>query len=141
MDPNWFNISWSSPNANLWIDTSNLGSIQSNSDYRIKKNVVEITTNCSERIKRLRPVEFEYTDFKLNDSELALFTGDGTRHEGFIAHEVGEVIPSGCEGEKDAEDQIQSLKLSAILSVTVKALQETLAKVETLESRIEELEA
>ena len=63
-----------------------------------------------------------------------------TVKEGFIAHEVGEIISSGCEGEKDAENQIQTLQLDAIVSVSTKALQELIAKVETLEAKVAALE-
>ena len=55
---------------------------------------------------------------------------DGVAREGFIAHEVQEIIPSAVEGEKDAENQIQSLKLDALCSVMVKAIQELNAKFE-----------
>ena len=130
---NVFNIDWSSPNANLWIDGSNIGTFTFTSDYRVKDNVVPITSDCISRIKQLRPVQFEYTDY-------GIFSADGIVREGFIAHEVQEVIPSGADGVKDAENQLQSLKTDAILSVTVKALQEAVAKIETLEAKVAALE-
>ena len=65
---------------------------------------------------------------------------------GFLAHEVAEVVPEAVSGEKDAVDEegkidpqgIDQGKLVPLLTV---ALQETLAKVESLETRIEQLEA
>jgi hypothetical protein len=126
---NVFNIEWTSPNAKIWIDTTLIGTIATASDYRVKDNIVPITSDCIDRVKQLRPVQFEYTDY-------AVFSADGVTREGFIAHEVQEVIPSGAEGVKDDPDQLQSLKLDAILSVTVKALQEAIAKIETLEQRL-----
>ena len=53
----------------------------------------------------------------------------------FIAHEVAEVIPSAVDGEKDAADQIQSLRVDAIVSVLTKALQEAVSKIELLETK------
>ena len=131
---NIFNIAWSSPNASLWIDTTNIGVFASTSDYRVKDNVVSIASTCIDRIKQLRPVQYEYTNYG------SLFTSDGVTREGFIAHEVQEVIPSGAEGVKDDPNKIQSLKVDAILSVTVKALQEAITKIETLETRVAALE-
>ena len=69
-----------------------------------------------------------------------MFKADGITREGFIAHEVQEVIPSGATGTKDGAD-IQSLQLDAIVSVLTKALQEAVAKIETLEAKVAALEA
>ena len=138
-----FNIDNDNSGKRLWIDNSNMGVISLSSDYRIKKNIVPIEASCTERIKALKPVEYELKTYSdPNDSLRAgpLFAEDGIVREGFIAHEVQEVIPSGAEGEKDEPNRIQNLRVDAILAVTVKALQETLAKVDALESRIEELE-
>jgi hypothetical protein len=131
---NVFNIAWTGSVANLWIDNSNFGAIQTTSDYRIKKNVQTQTVPAIERIKQLRPVTYELKDYG------DLFKADGVQREGFIAHEVQEVIPSGAEGEKDEENRIQNLRLDAIVSVLTKALQEAIAKIETLEARITALE-
>ena len=126
---NQFNINWTGSQPQLWIDTSNVGTISVSSDYRVKDNVVSITSTCIDRIKQLRPVQYEYANYG------SLFTADGVTREGFIAHEVQEVIPSGAQGVKDDPNEIQSLKVDAILSVTVKALQEAIAKIETLETQ------
>ncbi len=134
LEGNAFNIEWTGSGARLWVDSSNQGTISTSSDYRIKKDIETISTNCIDRIKQLRPVQYQIKDYEI-------YVADGVTREGFIAHEVAEVIPSGCEGEKDAENQIQSLRLDAILSVTVKALQEAVAKIETLEARVATLEA
>ena len=135
LQTNVFNISWSSPNAKLYIDSVDLGTIAISSDYRIKQNISTIESVCIDRIKSLRPVQYQFGSYG------DIFSPDGVTREGFIAHEVAEVIPSGCEGAKDDPNQIQSLRLDAILSVTVKALQEAVAKIETLEARVATLEA
>ena len=135
LQSNAFNVSWSSPNAQLYIDNTNLGTIASSSDYRIKQNISTITTECIDRIKLLRPVQYEFGNYG------ELFTPDGVVREGFIAHEVASVISSGVEGTKDDPDCIQSLRLDAILNVTVKALQEAVTKIETLETSVAALEA
>jgi hypothetical protein len=135
---NRFNIQWTS-SANLWIDTTNLGAIQISSDYRIKKNIQTQTASALDRVMQLRPVTYELTDYN------ELFKADGIIREGFIAHEVQEVIPSGAEGTKDEENRVQNLRVDAILSVTVKALQELnanlVAQVAALSQRLAALES
>ena len=127
---NVFNIYWTGSVARLYIDNTNVGTFSFTSDYRVKDSVASISSNCIDRIKQLRPVQYQYTDYQ------DVFIGDSVTREGFIAHEVAEVIPSGVDGAKDDPDQMQSLKVDAILSVTVKALQEAVAKIEALEQRL-----
>ena len=135
---NMFNINWTGSPI-LWIDNTNVGQIATVSDYRIKKNVTTQTASGLERVMQLRPVSYEFTDYK------ELFKADGITREGFIAHEVQEIIPSGAQGAKDEENQIQSLRVDAILSVTVKAIQELnanlVAQVAALSQRLAALEA
>jgi hypothetical protein len=132
---NVFNINWTGSVAQLWIDNVNNGTISTSSDYRIKKNIETQDLSALERIAKLRPVKYELADYK------ELFKADGVQREGFIAHELQEVIPSAVEGEKDAEDQIQSLKLDALCSVMVKAMQEQQEIIEKLEARLAALES
>ena len=72
---------------------------------------------------QLRPVTYELQDYG------TLFKADGLAREGFIAHELQAVIPSAVDGEKDAPNQIQSLKLDALVSVLTKAIQEQQAMI------------
>jgi hypothetical protein len=131
---NVFNINWTGSAAQLWIDTVNNGTISLTSDYRVKKNIETQSQPALERIAKLRPVKYEFADYK------ELFRADGVQREGFIAHELQEVIPSAVEGEKDAENQIQSLKLDALCSVLVKAIQEQQEIIGKLEARLAALE-
>ena len=132
---NGFNIQWNGSAARLWVDTTDLGSITVSSDYRIKKNIEDQTAPALERVMRLRPVTYEIADYG------DLYKADGVLREGFIAHEVQEVIPSGAEGHKDQEDRIQNLRVDAILSVAVKAIQEQQAIIQSLTARVAALEA
>ena len=135
LSANFYNFYWTGSVLESWIDTTNIGTVDiTSSDYRIKKNITTQTELGINKIKQLRPVNYEYTDY-------GVFKGDGIAREGFIAHEVAEVIPSAVDGEKDADDQIQSLRMDAIVSVLTKALQEAVAKIETLEAKVAALEA
>jgi len=62
------------------------------SDYRIKTDVQPITA-AADRVKLLKPCNFEWI-------------ADGSRADGFLAHELAEVVPIAVTGAKDAmEDE------------------------------------
>ena len=132
---NPYNFYWTGQVLQCWVDESNVGNVSgpTSSDYRIKQNITTQTASGIDKIKQLRPVNYKYKDY-------SVFKADGVDREGFIAHEVQEVIPSGTNGVKDG-DEIQSLNLDAIVSVLTKALQEAVAKIETLEAKVAALEA
>jgi hypothetical protein len=127
---NVFNIYWTGSPV-LYIDSTNVGTISTTSDYRTKRNIETQTQEALSRIAQLRPVTYQRADYG------TLFQEDDNLREGFIAHELAEVIPSAVEGEKDAENQIQSLKLDALCSVLVKAIQELKAENDVLKARLD----
>jgi hypothetical protein len=129
-----FNFFWTG-SLQAWIDNSNVGNVTLTSDYRIKKNIQTQTSSAIPRLKQLRPVTYERANYG------TLFTEDGVAREGFIAHELAEIVPSAVEGDKDAENQIQSINIDALVSVLTKALQEAVEKIETLEAKVAALEA
>ena len=131
---NVFNTHWSGSAAQLWVDTTNLGTITTTSDYRIKKDIETQTVSGLDRIIQLRPVTYKQADYG------TLFKSSDDVKEGFIAHELQEVIPSAVSGLKDDPNQIQTLKLDALCAVMVKAIQEQQYLIESLKSRIETLE-
>lgn len=103
------------------------------SDYRLKDEIGSID-DAVERVKALRPIKFKY----LADTEELV-------HDGFIAHEVQEVIPNAVFGEKDAvEDdgrvKAQQLDHSKLVPVLTSALQDALNKIDELEARLAKLE-
>jgi hypothetical protein len=126
---NLFNINWTG-SPQLWIDTVNVGTFAFTSDYRVKRNIETQTAPALERVMALRPVTYQMADYG------TLFKASEEVKEGFIAHEVQEVIPSGAEGVKDDETQIQSLRVDAILAVAVKAIQEQQALIQQLQADV-----
>jgi hypothetical protein len=132
---NVFNFFWAGSSLQAWIDTTNIGNVTLASDYRIKKDIVTQDAPAIARINQLRPVTYERTDYK------NLYKADGVVREGFIAHELQEIIPSAVEGVKDDPNQIQSLSLDALCSVMVKAIQELSAKVDAQATTIAALQA
>lgn len=115
---------------------SESGAITQPSDYRIKRNIIPLTQNI-ERIKKLNPIEY---------SVISEYQEPGKeKHEGFIAHEVQEVVPFAVCGEKDALNEdgslnIQLLDKGRLIPLIVGALKDSLNKIEELENRIKELE-
>ena len=103
------------------------------SDYRLKENIAAIP-NAIARAKQLNPIQFNF-----------IAEPDETT-EGFLAHEVGEVVPLACFGEKDAVDEDGSIKPQSLSQVSLiplltAALKEAIAKIETLETKVAALEA
>ena len=97
------------------------------SDYRLKENEAPLT-EASSRIKKLKPIRFNYIS-----SENTV--------DGFLAHEVGEVIPEAVTGEKDAvredgSDELQGLDLSKIVPLLTAALQESIRTTRTKNKNI-----
>ena len=76
------------------------------SDYRLKENVVEMTGGI-DAVKKLKPIKFNF-----------IATPEKTV-EGFLAHEVQEVIPQAVVGEKDAEIDEEGKGLSTTRSCTI----------------------
>jgi hypothetical protein len=60
------------------------------SDYRLKEDWVAVA-DASTRVNALKPVNFAWKV-------------DGSRVDGFLAHELAEVVPEAVTGEKDAVD-------------------------------------
>jgi hypothetical protein len=121
---------------------SNVGQISStgsattyttSSDYRLKENVVPLT-GAVDRLGQLQVHRFNF----LADPE--------TTVDGFIAHEVQEIVPEAIVGEKNAVNEDGSIKpqgidQSKLVPLLTAALQEALAKIEDLETRLSVLEA
>lgn len=96
------------------------------SDYRLKDNPTPMTGSWA-KVKALKPVTYTW---KVN----------GEQGEGFIAHELQEVVPLAVTGEKDAIDtngnpKYQGVDYSKVVPVLAAALQEALARIEALEAK------
>ena len=101
------------------------------SDYRLKENVVGFNDGIG-TVKQLRPVRYNWIE-------------SGNEDIGFIAHEVQAVFPNAVGGEKDAineDGQIlpQTYDPSKLVPLLTAALQEAIAKIETLETKVAALE-
>ena len=137
-------------------------SYNTSSDYRLKENVI-YNLNGIERIKLLKPARFNFIS--------------GTQTvDGFLAHEVSNVVPEAIHGTKDQVEAIgnitddegniirenvtepnelsenqtwtqtgtrpvyQGIDQSKLVPLLTGALQEAIAKIESLEARLTALE-
>ncbi len=138
-------------------------SYNTTSDYRLKENVTDITDGIT-RVKQLDPKRFNF------------IVEPGLTVDGFLAHEVADVVPEAIKGEKDATEPIgdvtdadgnttetgvvepddletghtwtatgtqpvyQGIDQAKLVPLLTAALQEAIAKIEALETRVAALE-
>jgi hypothetical protein len=150
----------------FYVNNNNVGGVISNttstayntsSDYRLKENVTDVTDGIT-RVKQLAPKRFNF----IADAD--------TTVDGFLAHEAATVVPEAVTGTKDAvmdeeyevtaavtdddgnvvEEAVmgtrsvpdyQGIDQSKIVPLLTAALQEAIAKIETLETKVAALEA
>ena len=98
------------------------------SDYRLKENVVPLT-GAVDRVNQLQVHRFNF----LADPDKTV--------DGFIAHEAQAVVPECATGTKDEVDDegnpvYQGIDQSKLVPLLTAALQEAMAKIETLEQRL-----
>ena len=112
--------------------TGSATSYNTSSDYRLKENVTAISDGIT-RLKTLKPSRF---NFKVDKD---------TKVDGFLAHEVT-AVPEAITGTKDEVDSdnkpvYQGIDQSKLVPLLTAALQEAVAKIETLETKVAALEA
>jgi hypothetical protein len=98
----------------------------STSDYRLKDSVAPLSGGLA-RVNSLKPSIYKWKS-------------NGSDGEGFLAHELAEVVPAAVSGQKDAVNEdgtikAQSIDMSRIVPILVAAIQELTARVQTLEAR------
>ena len=106
--------------------TGSTTSYNTSSDYRLKENVVE-DWDATTRLKQLNPVRFNF----ISDAD--------TTVDGFLAHEVQDVVPEAITGTKDAVDDegnpaYQGIDQSKLVPLLVKTIQELEARITALEA-------
>jgi hypothetical protein len=120
---------------------TSVGSIKSNgsstsfntsSDYRLKENVVDLDGAIT-RVKQLSPKRFNF------------IVNPDTTVDGFLAHEAQTVVPEAITGTHNEVDDdnnpvYQGIDQSKLVPLLTAALQEAIAKIETLESQVAALQ-
>lgn len=112
--------------------TASATAYNTTSDARLK-HAVESIRDALDVVQCLRPVSF-------------LWNADNSRGNGFLAHEVEEVVPEAITGKADAVDEEgdiipQMIDASKLVPWLTAAMQELLQQVKDLTARVAELEA
>ena len=100
-------------------------SYNTTSDYRLKESVKPISGGLA-RVNALKPSIYNWKS-------------NGSTGEGFLAHELAEVVPAAVSGEKDAMNadgtiKSQGIDMSRIVPILVAAIQELTAEVNALKN-------
>jgi hypothetical protein len=103
-------------------------SYDTSSDYRLKENVVEMS-GALDRVNQLQPKRFNF----ISDADKTV--------DGFLAHEVQDIVPEAISGEKDGVDSegnpdYQCIDHSKLVPLLTKAIQEQQAQIDALQSEI-----
>ena len=117
----------------IFFSSSNSVTYATNSDVRLKENIAEMT-GAIDRVKALAPKRFNF------------ITDADTTVDGFLAHEAQTVVPEAVVGTKDGVDDddnpmYQAMDASRLVPLLTGALQEAIAKIETLETEMTTLKA
>ena len=102
------------------------------SDYRLKDNITPMA-DALQTVAKLKPVTYKWKV-------------DGSDGQGFIAHELAEVVPDCVYGEKDAVDAEgnpihQGVDTSFLVATLTAAIQEQQTIINDLKARVTALEA
>jgi hypothetical protein len=111
--------------------TGSATAFNTSSDYRLKQNIAPMTGALA-KVAALKPVTYKWKV-------------DGSDGQGFIAHELDEVVPGCVTGAKDAVDangnpEYQSIDTSFLVATLTAAIQEQQALITSLTARIAALE-
>ena len=136
--------------------SSSATAFNTSSDYRLKENVSDISNGIT-RIKQLAPKRFNW-----------IADEDNTAIDGFLAHEAQTVVPEAVTGTKDELEvwvdgeelpdgvsvgdnkldddgktipKMQGIDQAKLVPLLTAALQEAIAKIEILETKVAALEA
>jgi hypothetical protein len=118
--------------GSIYANATNTVQFLTSSDYRLKENIAPMTGALA-KVSALKPVTYNWKS-------------DGSASQGFIAHELQEVVPECVGGEKDAVDadgnpKYQGVDTSFLVATLTAAIQEQQALITALTARIEALEA
>ena len=109
------------------VATGGSTNYNTSSDYRLKEDWQPMA-NALDRVQALKPINFAWKT-------------DGNRVDGFLAHEVQDIVPEAVTGDKDAVDEdgndiYQGIDQSKLVPLLVGAIKELRAEVNSLKAQI-----
>jgi len=120
-----------SPIGSIAVASASSVNYNTSSDYRLKDNIQPMVESLN-RIMAIAPVSYTWKS-------------DDSYGEGFIAHELAEIVPVAVTGSKDAVDtegnpKYQQVDYSKLVPLLTKGIQDLVAEINTLKQRIENAE-
>jgi hypothetical protein len=102
------------------------------SDYRLKENIAPMT-GALDKVSALKPCTYTWKE-------------TGQNSQGFIAHELAEVVPDAVTGEKDAVNEdgtikAQGIDTSFLVATLTAAIQELKAELDGVKAELATLKA
>jgi Chaperone of endosialidase len=123
----FINFNWNGSTLTIYANTSTLGQVAWQSDYRTKRDVQPLPSMW-EKVKNLKPISYRQKAYQI-------YVDDDTERWGFLAHELQETLTDyASSGTKDGED-IQHPNHWVVIATLTKALQEAMARIEALEAK------
>jgi hypothetical protein len=116
--------------GNIYNNSNTSTAYNTSSDYRLKENITPMTGALA-KVAQLKPVTYKWKS-------------NGSDGQGFIAHELAEVVPDCVTGAKDAVDAdgnpvYQGIDTSYLVATLTKAIQELKTIVDAQAAEIAEL--
>ena len=110
--------------------TTSSTSFVTSSDYRLKENIAPMT-GALEKVAQLKPCTYTWK-------------ATGKSGEGFIAHELQEVVPDAVSGKKDAVNEDgsinpQGIDTSFLVATLTAAIQELKAELDATKAEVQAL--
>jgi len=96
------------------------------SDYRLKQDIIPIQ-NPLERLMKLQPKNYRFIADAKDESCCDCY------FDGFLAHEVQDIVPMAITGDKDDPNQMQVMDYSKLTPICVGAIQEVNEKVDKMQ--------
>jgi hypothetical protein len=124
-----FAITFRNPNGlvGFIVTSGTTTSYSTTSDYRLKEQVVPMDgASALDKLAQVRPVNYKWK-------------ADKTDGNGFLAHELQEVVPEAVTGVKDGKEN-QMIDYSKVVPLLTAALKESVELINKLTARVEILE-
>jgi len=93
------------------------------SDYRLKENIAPMT-GALNKLSQLKPVTYKWKS-------------DGSNGQGFIAHELQEIMPEAVNGAKDAVDKNGEPEYQSIFPAPVQMIATLVAAIQEIKAELD----
>lgn len=136
---NYHNWYWSGSGVEMWVDTTNIGTVAVTSDERVKRSIRPLPQDAlRQSIAEIKPISYRIR-------RIGIFYDDGRPKLGFSAQNLSTALPESVIGDVDAVNEDgsprpASVDLNPIVAALVLEVQALGRDLSAALSRIHELE-